>query len=71
MEKIEGMYTQLTPEQYAAGISFCRARGLPFEYGEGIRHEPNLYIKPMTDEDPETPEWGDKNTAEFEAEINA
>ena len=70
MEKVDGAYTRLTEDQYAAGVMFIRTRRLPAEYGTEIKHQPNLYVKPMTDEDPATPEWDDKNTAEFEAEIN-
>lgn len=66
----DGSYTNLTPEQWEAGVSFCRDKTLPFEYGTHLDNQPNLYVKPMTDEDPTTPEWDEETTAEFEAAIS-
>lgn len=63
----DGGYFNLSPEQYAAGIMFCRERTLPVEYGTHVGTTPNLHIKPTTDDDPETPEWTPETVTEFEA----
>ena len=46
MEKKNGAYFKLTPEQYAAAVAAAKAAGLPVEYGTHRDREANLHLIP-------------------------
>lgn len=64
MEKANGGYFKLNPEQYAAAVAHIRAAKLPVEFGTHRGLEPNLHMIP-------TGTWTAAQVAAFEAAVNS